>query len=82
MVNGADSPEAAWQAFHAALSRQGLDRADEGALGPGSNEAGGVLRVGAGVVVLLAALIVLPAATLSLSSAVLREMSGGPMTRS
>jgi DNA-binding CsgD family transcriptional regulator len=27
MVNGADTPEAAWQAFHAALSRQGLDRA-------------------------------------------------------
>ncbi|MGY6634460.1 MAG: helix-turn-helix transcriptional regulator [Alkalilacustris sp.] len=27
MVNGADSPEAAWQAFHAALSQHGLDRA-------------------------------------------------------
>lgn len=27
MVNGADTPEAAWLAFHAALSRQGLDRA-------------------------------------------------------
>lgn len=27
MVNGAETPEAAWQAFHAALSRQGLDRA-------------------------------------------------------
>jgi DNA-binding CsgD family transcriptional regulator len=27
MVNGAETPEAAWQAFHAALYRQGLDRA-------------------------------------------------------
>jgi len=27
MVNGADGPHAAWQAFHATLSRQGLDRA-------------------------------------------------------
>lgn len=27
MVNGADTPEAAWQAFHAALARHGLHRA-------------------------------------------------------
>lgn len=27
MVNGADRPEAAWQAFHAALAKHGLDRA-------------------------------------------------------
>lgn len=26
MVNGADTPEAAWQAFHAALARHGLER--------------------------------------------------------